>query len=209
MLINEPLHLIHTCSNWYSTNGNITIQSLFPLSGQVGEWKSWFTADMDEDFNRVINEWNKDRQIPFIYEIWNDINKLISFDIWTSGMTLGHALTRSGRVVFMLLVCPRVFRYSYSDIYFAMLKIGSMINLFASKHLSWDVAKLAEVWHWGIVGVFSCQLFYLPLLVPQACCKLNVWRPCFPLFDILCQFWRSKAFCSYGLVCEALVPFPV
>ena len=36
--------------------------------GEIGEWKTMFTVAQNEEFERVWNEWNKDRQIPFVFE---------------------------------------------------------------------------------------------------------------------------------------------
>lgn len=36
--------------------------------GQAGDWKNWFTEEQNEEFDRKFEEWNKERQIPFIFE---------------------------------------------------------------------------------------------------------------------------------------------
>ena len=39
------------------------------MAGMVGDWKNHFTVAENEEFDRFIAEWNKDRQIPFIFEV--------------------------------------------------------------------------------------------------------------------------------------------
>ncbi|KAF6033391.1 Gm766 [Bugula neritina] len=41
---------------------------MFYRKGKIGDWKNWFSVAQNEEFHRVFDEWNKSRQIPFIFE---------------------------------------------------------------------------------------------------------------------------------------------
>jgi len=42
---------------------------MMPIVGSVGDWKNYLTVAQNEEFDRYLTEWNKDRQIPFIFEL--------------------------------------------------------------------------------------------------------------------------------------------
>lgn len=40
----------------------------FTITGQVGDWKHWFTVSQNERFDCVYNEEMKDSKLRFTYE---------------------------------------------------------------------------------------------------------------------------------------------
>lgn len=53
----------------YAIQSICVLMAGFPdILGQIGDWKNYFTVAQNEEFHRVFDEWNKQRNVPFVHE---------------------------------------------------------------------------------------------------------------------------------------------